>query len=376
MNSLFTIGIFLSFFLSLLLAAKKNKSLPDIILAVWLSIIGIHLTSYYLYSLGYWSQYPHLVGVTLPVPLLHGPMLFLYTSYSLRDETKLRKIDYWHFAPAIAAWLYMFPFYFFYTAEEKIMVDEGLVDDFAVFSVVALIAFVISGLVYPLLAYRWILKYNKLVDDNFSYENRISLNWLKYCIYGTGMLYLTVAVIYFVVPGTGMELPFNADFIIYSMIVFFVICIGFFGIRHQNIFDNALSTKDVKLAQSKINGEYQKSGLKPDVAEDVHKRLLKLMKQDKPYTNPRLTLSDLANSLDVSVNHLSQVINQYEKVNFHYFVNNYRVEEFIRNASSNSNFSILAHAIDAGFNSKSSFNSIFKKHKGMPPSKYMANIPA
>jgi AraC-like DNA-binding protein len=376
MNTIFTIGIFLSFFLSLLLAAKKQKYLPDIILAIWLSIIGIHLTSYYLYSLDYWTKYPHLVGVTLPVPLLHGPMLFLYTLYSLRDEKSLRKVDYLHFAPALLAWLYMCRFYFFYSAQEKIMVDKGLVDDFAVFSVIALVAFIISGLVYPVLAYRWIEKYNRLINDNFSYDNRISLTWLKYCIYGTGLLYLTVAVVYFFKDGIGIEFPFNADFIFYIMIVIFVISIGFFGIRHQNIFTEDSSEKKVQLVQSKLDGEYKKSGLKPEVAEDIHQKLLDLMETEKSYTNPKLTLSDLATSLNVSANHLSQIINQNEKMNFHDFVNKYRVEEFIQNASTNRNFSILAHALDAGFNSKSSFNNVFKKHKGITPSKYMNSLPS
>ena len=147
MNTMFTIGIFLAFFLSLLLATKKNKSLSDSLLAIWMFIIGIHLTSYYLYSLGYWDKYPHLVGVTLPVPLLHGPMLFLYTLYSLRNESKLRILDYLHFAPALIVYLYMFPFYFTYSVEQKILVDKGLVDDHAVFSTVALISMILSGLI-------------------------------------------------------------------------------------------------------------------------------------------------------------------------------------------------------------------------------------
>lgn len=374
MNTIFTIGIFLSFFLSLLLAAKKQKYLPDIILSIWLSIIGVHLTSYYLYSLDYWTIYPHLVGVTLPVPLLHGPMLFLYTLYSLRDDRSLGKVDYLHFLPALLAWLYMCQFYFFYSAEEKIMVDKGLVDDFAVFSVIALLAFIISGLVYPLLAYRWIGKYNRLIEENFSYDNRISLKWLKNCIYGTGLLYLTVAVVYFLKDGMGVEFPFNADFIIYIIIVMGVISIGFFGIRHQNIFIEDTNEKKEHLVQTKLNGEYKKSGLKPEVAEDLHQKLLDLMLKEKPYTNPKLTLIDLAASLNVSANHLSQIINQNEKINFHDFVNKYRVEEFIQNASANKNFSILAHALDAGFNSKSSFNNVFKKHKGLTPSKYMTDL--
>lgn len=373
MNAIFTIGIFLSLFLSLLLSTRKEKSLPNIILAIWLSIIAVHLTSYYLYYLDYWSKYPHLIGITLPIPLLHGPMLFLYTLYSLRDEDNLRKIDYLHFVPALLFWLYMMRFYFFYSAEEKILVDKGLVDDFAIFSIISLIAFIISGLTYPILAYQWIGKYEKLVDDNFSYDNGISLSWLKYCIYGTGVLFVIVTVIAILKEVLALQLPFNSDLIVYTIVVFFVCCIGYFGIRHHSIFSNKQKEK-VVLVQAKSQSEYKKSGLKEEIAESVHRQLQQLMLQKKPYINPKLSLSELASLVDVSPNHLSQIINQHENVNFHDFINKYRVEEFIQRASSNKNFSLFAHALDSGFNSKSSFNNVFKKHKGLPPSKYLTNF--
>ncbi|MCA9732697.1 MAG: helix-turn-helix transcriptional regulator [Deferribacteres bacterium] len=374
MNAVFTIGIFLAFFLSLLLATKKNKNLSDILLAIWLFIIGIHLTSYSIYSLGYWEKYPHLVGVTLPVPLLHGPMLFLYTLYSLRNDRKLRKQDYLHFAPAFLFYLYMCRFYFFYSAEQKILVDKGLIDDFAIFSVVALISFILSGLTYPVVSYIQLGKYKKLLDDNFSYDGRMSLEWLQNSILGVGLLYLVVAIISLLREGIGLHFSFNADYIIYSIIILFVFSIGFFGIRQQHLFSANSTYEGDLIGQDKPAGDYKKSGLKPEVAKEIHQRLLNVMSQKKLYTNPQLTLSDLAQGIDVSVNHLSQVINQYEKVNFHDFVNKYRIDEFIKNATRNKEFSLLAHAYDAGFNSKSSFNSVFKKHNGMTPSKYIAQL--
>lgn len=374
MNTIFTIGIFLSYFLSLLIATKKNKNLSDILLAIWMFIIGIHLTSYYIYSLGYWEKYPHLIGITVPVPLLHGPMLFLYTLYSLRNESTVRRMDYLHFAPALLFYLYMCRFYFFYSAEQKVLVDKGLVDDFAVFSTFALISLIISGLTYPILSYKLIGKYKKLLDDNFSYDGRISLEWLKYCIRGIGMVYLTVAVISIMREGLGIQFSFNADYIFYSLIIFFVFCIGFFGIRQEHLFSGNANKPNAQLVQEKPTGDYKKSGLKPEIAHEIHRKLNELMLEQKLFTNPKLTLNELAECLDVSSNHLSQVINQYEKMNFHDFVNKYRIEEFIKNASTNKEFSLLAHALDAGFNSKSSFNSVFKKHHGLTPSKYIAQL--
>lgn len=118
--------------------------------------------------------------------------------------------------------------------------------------------------------------------------------------------------------------------------------------------------------------KYKNSGMVKDVASKLYATLLKTMDEQKPYLDPQLSLSRLAKLLDISPNLLSQIINQEAQVNFHDFVNSYRVQEFIEKASKNKNFSLLALALDSGFNSKSSFNNIFKKQKGVTPSKFLS----
>jgi AraC-like DNA-binding protein len=120
-----------------------------------------------------------------------------------------------------------------------------------------------------------------------------------------------------------------------------------------------------------LQEKYKKSGLREEALQFGHNKLLNFMTAEKSYLDPRLTLSGLANKLEMSPNQLSQIINQQEAVNFHDFVNRFRIDEFIERASKNESFSLLAHALDSGFNSKSSFNSIFKKHKGMTPSQFL-----
>ena len=95
------------------------------------------------------------------------------------------------------------------------------------------------------------------------------------------------------------------------------------------------------------------------------------MDSQKPYLDPDLTLNSLANLLDIPPHHLSQIINQFEEQNFNDFVNKYRVDEFIDRASQVSHLSFLGIALDSGFNSKSTFNTVFKKHKGATPSQFM-----
>lgn len=373
MNFILNIGIILSFFLGIMLFSKKNKNLSDKILAFWLFIIGLHLLSYFIYSQGYWEKYPHLIGVTAPFPFFYGPFLYLYVLYSFKNQKNIQKLEYLHFSPIIISYIYMLPFYFGYTVQEKIQVDKGLVEDYSMFSNLLLIGFIVSGISYTILTYFKLIQHKKLLDDNFSLHSRIKLNWLRNSLLCFLGVFVSATIIIVLREILHYQFPFNADIFFYSFIVLFVVYIGYSGIRQQNLFSNNLSDKNL-LFETKIESEYKKSGLKSDIANSKHRDLLKFMKTEKPYLNPKLTLSELAESLDISSNYLSQIINQYEKVNFHDFVNIYRVNEFIERAQTNKNFNYLVNAFDSGFNSKSSFNSVFKKLKETTPSQYLVNI--
>jgi AraC-like DNA-binding protein len=365
------IGIVLSFFLSILLFSKKDKVLTDNILSLWLLVIGVHLVGYYLYHKGYWEIYPHLIGVTAPLPLLYGPLLYLYVSHSIKNKDTLHRKEYLHFVPALITYLYSVPFYFFYTTEEKIQVYKGVLDDYDLFFSLMLIGFVVSGIGYSVLSYRKLVHRGKVVEANFSNSSRISLNWLRHTILGVASVFVVVALVSIVREVLGFQFPFNADILFYSIIVLIVVYVGYSGIHQQDLFSNTITNEEELV---KTESEYKKSSLKSDVAQQKHTELLELMTAEKPFLNPKLTLSDLAQSLSMSNNHLSQVINQFEEVNFHDFVNKYRVEEFIQNAQGDKSYGLLGHAFDSGFNSKSTFNSVFKKFKSVTPSQYIARL--
>ena len=109
------------------------------------------------------------------------------------------------------------------------------------------------------------------------------------------------------------------------------------------------------------------------MGKEKHRELIRLVETDKPYLESDLTLNTLADRLDIPLHHLSQIINQFEEQNFNDFINKYRVEEFIKRASRDRHLSFLAIALDSGFNSKSTFNAVFRKHKGMTPTQYMTS---
>ena len=100
------------------------------------------------------------------------------------------------------------------------------------------------------------------------------------------------------------------------------------------------------------------------------------MTEEKPYLNPNLTLHDLSKKLDISNHNLSQILNTQLNQNFFDFINQYRIEEVKKNLAdkANDHLTLLSTALDAGFNSKSGFNAIFKKYVNITPSEYRQQI--
>ncbi|HPB06002.1 MAG TPA: hypothetical protein PKX60_07160, partial [Prolixibacteraceae bacterium] len=280
MNTIFIIGIFLTFFLQFLLLTRKNKSLPDRILGIWMFVIGLHLFSYYIYHLGYWDKYPHLTGITHPFPLLHGPFLYLYVVFSVRKDQHFRPKDFLHFTPALLSYLYMIPYFFFYSEEKKRMVDSGELSDFRVFMLFSLFGFIVSGITYAILAFRLTKKLDEVIHDNFSYDEKINLNWLRYCILGMFGVFLTVGILSALQYLFKIQLPFNPDMVYYSEVILFIFFVGYFGIRHEGIFSEnpeSETTPSQPNTGNKPAGEYKKSGLKAVEASQLNQRLLALM---------------------------------------------------------------------------------------------------
>ena len=126
-----------------------------------------------------------------------------------------------------------------------------------------------------------------------------------------------------------------------------------------------------------VEDKYKGSLLKTSQLDLNEKKLAELMKIAKPFLNPQLTQKSLAADMSLSTKDLSRLINERFEKNFFDFVNCYRVEEFKRliDQPENNHLTILAIAYEAGFNSKTTFNTAFKKFTGMTPAQYKKDLP-
>lgn len=381
MEIIYIIGATQAFFLSVLAFNKKNKTDGDYILAVWLGFIGFHLLDYYLNKTGYVYEHPHLLGIGACFPLLQGPFMYVYTLVLINKDNRLKPAHLLHGLPFLVFTLYfLFDFYFLNASQKLTYIHLQEKDPYLI---IKLLNIMIVGLgpIYIVLSLFKLRQHIKSIADNFSYKEGINLNWLKYVLAGLGfiwsMVILTNILVY--IPLISDVLSEN---VIYLSVVFAVFFLGYFGIRQQAIYGDTLAPggnihrvrergfrKNAKKAQSE----------EAKTAKELHMitALQDYFKNKKPYLNSRLTLREVAEALGTSENLLSHIINRQTGKNFFEFVNSYRVEEFKSMAGlpEYRNYTLISIAYESGFNSKATFNRVFKNSTGKTPSEFYQGLP-
>ncbi len=358
MSAFFVAGISIALFIEFLLVSKKHKSDADLVLAAWMFVILLHLFLFFIWFTGVAYDYPFLLGVEHPLPLLHGVFLFLYVSFVTGRLPGKRKLLLLHFLPAGLMYAYLASF-FILPVEQKVWVYRNQGAGYEVFMVIRLYAVSCSGVFYVIWSALLLRKHTNAIRDRFSNLEKVSLQWLRILTYGLGVIWCLVL--------------FGNETLIFTGVVVFVFLIGFFGVRQGEIFAHGPPPS----ADMEPREKYQKSGLSEEALWELHVKLKHLMTEEALYKQSDLSIDVLAEKLDVHPNYLSQVINQKEGKHFFDFVNSYRIDEFKRLIAMQKNrqFTLLAMAYDCGFSSKTSFNRSFKKATGQTPSQYAAALP-
>lgn len=119
--------------------------------------------------------------------------------------------------------------------------------------------------------------------------------------------------------------------------------------------------------------KYKNTSLTPEETARYYQQLQDLIQKEAPFLKPTLSLRELAQMLQIHPNKLSELLNNKIGKNFSEFINYYRVERFKELAilPQNKHLSLLGIAYESGFNSKTSFNTFFKKETGMTPKAYL-----
>jgi AraC-like DNA-binding protein len=368
-NLYFFSGSVTAFFVVLLLT-KKNKALYDWLLAAWLAIVLLHILVFYL---SIHQPHTYMLEISSAAVFLNGPVLWLYTKNLFGKTGLLEGYHFVHFLPFFLNLVFIVPYIF----QNTLAPFPGFVRDLLAWAKLG------SILVYSLLAASEIRRNQIVAEDNLSNTEAFHVKWLQLAIYAVIMVWV-IGVISQVIFQAGMFglSSKQEDLAINIAVSIFVIVMGYYGFRQAPIFDGDTGFNGIPGDEKEALGggepavpeieRYKKSAISPGDLKNHAERLEELMLTEKLFTDPELSLNKLAQRLDISTNQLSQVINQHYQKNFYEFVNAFRVEEVIRILHSGAleNTTMLGIGLDAGFNSKASFNRYFKKHTGRTPSDY------
>ena len=369
----YTVIIFYGLFLSVNLLAsdsinKRAMRILSFLILVFLLVVFEELVE----TARLYGKFPHLYRISMPLPLLFGPLMYLYADEIIHRYKKFNPVKLLHLLPFVISVIVYMDFYL-KGAEDKFN-TPGISADVIIFVYIKLIHFVI----YLFFTVHIINSYLEGGAD-IAENNRLNVKWFKHISIFIGVCTVIVYGI-FTLSLTGVRLPLPfADDLGALVISISILWAGSMVLRKPFVFSRVPGYAEIETAEiiaetKKV--KYRTSGLGSEEKERLSAALLKYMEEEKPYLKEDLNLKDLADMTGMSVHNLSQVINEIFEKGFSEFVNYYRVEEFKKKAADpiENKKTILALAFESGFGNKASFNRIFKQFTGKTPSAYKKSL--
>ncbi|MDN5204127.1 helix-turn-helix domain-containing protein [Fulvivirgaceae bacterium BMA10] len=332
-------GAFNGVLFAVLLWSKKANTLSNKIFATLLFVTSIRIAKNIVVHtkelnpelFSSYELWRFLVNFGISHQFAIGPLFLLYFRSRVQEKFSFRRSYLIHFIPyfvlVLISPIIIWPFWR----------DGGLWASY------------ISILVYYLISFRTYYdakQHHKQVNAN----NEAVFQWLKRLIWIAGLLMLAYSPALFKYIGyAGGAALYTLGLYVIGMIVF-----------RKNRFESYFKKR------------YQGSSLKSDDSQRILDRLKQLMEIQMPYTDPQLSLVKLAQLLNVTPHHLSQIINEHLGKSFSDYINYHRIEtakEKLKDPRYK-HLKIASIAYESGFNGISTFNTLFKKHTGSTPSEY------
>ncbi len=220
---------------------------------------------------------------------------------------------------------------------------------------------------YITLSFAELYKYRKQINEHYSNLVKINLTWVNLILYIFIFMWLS-DFLNFTIWQFNFNVKWLSPYLFYqSIITNLVFCISLIykGMQQTSAPSAMIST--MKYGQTKLEmNDYEKYKVQLEVS----------FAKEKPYLSPDLTLDELSKQTNIPQKHLSQTINTCFHLNFNNFINGHRVEEAKRlmEQDSQNKKTLYQILLDSGFNSKSVFNSSFKKLTGFTPKEFRKNI--
>lgn len=345
---------------------SRKRQQQSIYLGVLLLLLLAHiLGELFIYS-GAYQYAPALAGMQLPLRMLLGPALYFYAIATMSPDRQVNGRAYLlALTGPLLVIVGMLPFALGISSADKLALANPATRDPELWQIAfmtclfATIAFILFTAAYLVVTFRLHARHRRQLMERFSTIEKRSMDWFRVLLVLWGAVWGLFALDFMMGFlgvrwfGSGVVLP------LFEMSVLMVF-------THFALKQPILEESDKAEPQRKPAKTY---ALATEQLQKIANKLSQAMKQDALYLEEDLSLKRLSDAISVSENQISETLSQFLNTNFFHYVNSFRVEQAKSLLLSTKN-QVTSIAYEVGFNSKSTFNTAFKKSTGFTPTGY------
>lgn len=355
----------LSFFAVFLITLSKGKRLSNILLGLFMFFVALSYQQYVFDSFrGYFIEnFPGLFYfLPLSFQVMVGPFLYFYISSYLERDYKISVKELMHFIPFLVLSIYLAIHFYSLPLDDKqeVLVENSLFS-WRVFTIL-ISCIQIHSILYISVVLMKLKQYKVQLLGNFAELTKHNLSWLSLLLIGVGFIWLLRITNFWIWVFDENLIRLKYDHFRHIQAIVFLVF-------SSSIVFRTLRQPEVFYIPKK---KYSASRLSDSECSMLKKKLLDHMELEKPYLNSDLNLKILSTGVEIPQHHISQLLSRALNKNFFDFVNGYRIMEskmlLLEHSSSSKNITEIMYEV--GFNSKSVFNTTFKKITGMTPSQF------
>ncbi|KAA5825118.1 helix-turn-helix domain-containing protein [Algibacter amylolyticus] len=363
-TSLIIVALF-SLFSTFLLTVKTSKKLSNQLLAAFLIVTAIDISVFFYHN---FIEFPHAIEMLrMQISSFKDPLLFLYILSVLYSDFKLRPKHLVLLLPWVITILILIPNFFLVSEKAQIQFRINYTESFEGQFIIGMNRFV--EVLYIIAEIYYLLRYRKLLLENYTSKDAFyNYHWVKQLI-----IFILVGQLLTFIKGYIRD---SGDFDVEFVNIFRIILLAFgLFFSFWLVFKALLSPKlfrgiavDLRLSKEMISE-------KPNEFTNQIESIRSYMLKEEPFLDASLTVKSLSEKIDIPHRELSIIINQELGQHFFDFINKYRIEKAmsILKDPAKKKHTVLEILYEVGFNSKSSFNTAFKKHTGKTPTAFRKN---
>ncbi|PWJ38576.1 helix-turn-helix domain-containing protein [Sediminitomix flava] len=382
-------GAVLAFLLAMYLVFYPGKFFPNRILGGLVLTWSITVTGFIVQDLSFFLNYPHAFASFDVFTLLFFPLMYLYIKYFVHREQRAGTKEIKHFIPAILSLIAFSPFYLLSGAEKKDLLINGMPEWFIQWQGIFNLVIIGQGVFYSIHCLRALYYYQHVHENVLTSYQQTALKWLRFFVIVNISLWMIGASGAFL-EIIGITPPTDLFNIFYAGLTGLTIFLSAFTIKRPELFSeidirkreivesDANDLIEVKQEEKQEEDRLEESEVKAQSTANIedYQKLIAFIEKEKPYLKNDLKMQDLVDATDISYKKISETFNVYLDKSFYETINEYRLEEAVRLIHENYHLQYtLPHLAEmAGFNSKATFNRIFKKYKGKTPTQYIQSL--